>query len=281
MVIKPEEIKLLIKEYGIWPSKNMGQNFLISESILEKIVNAAELKSDDNVLEIGPGFGILTEELMKKVKKVLAIELDKRLVYFLKQKFKRQNNLEILQGDVLKIKNQEIFDNLVGNTGGDYKIVANLPYNITGASLKKFLSYSPKPSEMILLLQKEVAQRILAATGKTSLLSLSVQFYGEAELVSLVSKESFYPKPKVDSAILKIKIKKEAIKGVEDAKFWQLAKIGFSSPRKQLQNNLSAGLKLDKEILKNTLKLANLRPDCRAEDLDFNQWISLYGKIMV
>ncbi|MDD5341366.1 MAG: 16S rRNA (adenine(1518)-N(6)/adenine(1519)-N(6))-dimethyltransferase RsmA [Patescibacteria group bacterium] len=258
----------------------MGQNFLINEAVLEKIVRAADLRADDCVLEIGPGFGILTEELIEKVKKVLAIELDKRLVYFLKQKFKRQNNLEILQSDVLKIKNQEIFDKLAGGSGG-YKIVANLPYNITGAALKKFLSYNPKPTEMILLLQKEVAQRILAKPRKMSLLSLSVQFYGEAELVSLVSKESFYPRPKVDSAIIKIRIKKEAISGLVENEFWRLARIGFSSPRKQLQNNLSSGLKIDKEKAKNALKYAKLEPNCRPSDLNLAQWISLYQKIMV
>jgi 16S rRNA (adenine1518-N6/adenine1519-N6)-dimethyltransferase len=218
--------------------------------------------------------------LIKQAEKVLCIELDKRLVYFLKQKFKREKNLEILQADVLKIKNSEIFDKLAPKKGS-YKLVANLPYNITGAVLRKFLVYEPKPKEIILLLQKEVAQRIIAKVGKMSLLSLSVQFYGQPKIIDYVSKESFYPIPEVESAIIKIIVKNTFnLDSLEEKKFWQLAKIGFSSPRKQLQNNLFAGLHLDKEIFKNSLKLANLRFDCRAQDLNLEQWISLTKSLM-
>lgn len=280
MVLPPQKLKQLFEEYGVWPSKSKGQNFLINESVLEKIVKAADLQPDDNILEIGPGFGILTEELLKKAQKVLCIELDKRLVYFLKQKFKHEKKLEILQADILKIKNSEIYKKLVGEDGS-YKLVANLPYNITGAVLRKFLTYEPKPNEIVLLLQKEVAQRIIAKPGKMSLLSLSVQYYGEPKIIDFVSKESFYPIPKVDSAIIKIELKKgNILSGIEEKKFWQVAKIGFSSSRKQLQNNLSAGLSISKETLKNSLKLAGLRPDCRAQDLSLDQWISLAQNLM-
>ena len=280
MVLEPQKLKQLFKEYGVWPSKSKGQNFLINETVLEKIVQAANLQPNDNVLEIGPGFGILTEELIKRAQKVLCIELDKRLVYFLKQKFKREKNLEILQGDILKIKNSEFYKKLVGGQGS-YKLVANLPYNITGAVLRKFLVYEPKPVAIILMLQKEVAQRIIAKPGQMSLLALSVQFYGLPQIIDYVSKESFYPEPKVESAILKIAVKNAFnLDGLIEKKIWQLAKIGFSSPRKQLQNNLSAGLNIDKETLKNSLKLAGLRPDCRPADLSLEQWISLAKNLM-
>ncbi len=280
MVLEPQKLKQLFEEYGVWPSKSKGQNFLIDQVVLEKIVQAAGLQPDNNVLEIGPGFGILTEELIKRAQKVLGIELDKRLVYFLKQKFKHEKKLEILQTDILKIKNSELYDKLTKGQGS-YKLVANLPYNITGAVLRKFLVYEPKPEAIILLLQKEVAQRIIAQPGKMSLLALSVQFYGQPQIIDYVSQESFYPKPKVESAILKITVKNiYNLEVLMEKKFWQLAKIGFSSPRKQLQNNLSAGLSIAKESLKNSLKLAGLRPDCRAQDLNLDQWISLTKNLM-
>jgi 16S rRNA (adenine1518-N6/adenine1519-N6)-dimethyltransferase len=280
MVIESEKIKLLLQQYGIFPAKSKGQNFLINKSVLGKIVKAADLREKDYILEIGPGSGILTKELVQKAKKVLAVELDKRLVYFLKQKFKGQKNLEILQADILKIKNSELYKKLVGRKG-DYKIVANLPYNITGAFLRKFLVFTPKPKEMVLLLQKEVAQRILAEPGKMNLLSLSVQLYSKAELVDYVGRENFYPVPEVDSAIIKFSLKKEQpIEGKGEKKFWQMVKIGFSSKRKQLQNNLAAGLNLNKDKIKDMLKLANLRPDCRPQDLSLEQWLSLYKMLM-
>ncbi|MBN1326055.1 ribosomal RNA small subunit methyltransferase A [Candidatus Falkowbacteria bacterium] len=281
MVIPPQKLKGLFNEYGIWPSKSKGQNFLINQNVLDKIVEAADLKSTDYVLEIGPGFGILTEELIKKVKKVLSIELDKRLVYFLKQKFKHETKLEVLLSDVLKIKNIELYKKLVGEKE-DYKLVANLPYNITGAVLRKFLTYEPKPAVIILLLQKEVAQRIIAKPPKMSLLSLSVQYYGKPQIIDYVSKESFYPKPEVDSAIIKIELKKDPILNqINEKKFWQLAKIGFSSPRKQLQNNLVAGLKINKETIKIALKSVKLAPECRPADLDLEQWISLSKNLVM
>lgn len=281
MIIPVQKLKKLFEEFGVWPSKSKGQNFLINQNVLEKIVKAANLKNNDYVLEIGPGFGILTEELIKKAKKVLSIELDKRLVYFLKQKFKRENNLEILESDILKIKNNELYKKLVGEKD-DYKLVANLPYNITGAVLRKFLTYKPKPREIILLLQKEVAQRIVSKPPKMSLLSLSVQYYGQPQIIDFVSKESFYPKPEVDSAIIKIELKKNKnLSEDEEKKFWQLVKIGFSSPRKQLQNNLAAGLKKDKESVKEALKLVKLAPECRAQELDLGQWISLSKNLML
>jgi len=281
MVIPPQKLKELFEEFGIWPSKSKGQNFLINQNVLDKIVKAADLNSVDYVLEIGPGFGILTEELVKKSKKVLSIELDKRLVYFLKQKFQHENNLEILQSDILKIKNSELYKKLLGEKGS-YKLVANLPYNITGAVLRKFLVYEPKPISIVLLLQKEVAERIIAKPGKMSLLSLSVQYYGEPKIIDNVSKESFYPKPEVDSAIIKIALKKEHIFcEAEEKKFWQIAKIGFSSPRKQLQNNLSAGLKIDKDTIKNALKSVKLAPKCRPADLNLEEWISLVKNLVL
>ena len=284
------EIKYLLKQYGIRPSKAKGQNFLINQNIIKKTIEAADLKQNDYILEIGPGFGILTEELVKQSKKVLTIELDKGLVFFIKRKFKNIKNLEVLAADILKIKNEDLVKKF--ESSKVYKVVANLPYNITKPILRKFLTYKPKPKEMVVLVQKEVAQKIVAKPGEMSLLSLSVQLYGQPEIIGYVSKSNFYPQPKVDSAILKIKLWPQffapQIKKIlspklkfEEKKFWQLLKIGYSSPRKQLQNNLAAGLKLDKNIVKKALKLANLNEKIRAQDLSLANWLYLYQDFMV
>ncbi len=284
-----DQIKNLLRQSGIKPSKGKGQNFLINQEVLQKIIKAAALSKDDYVLEIGPGFGILTEALIANSKKVLSIELDKSLVYFLKQKFKGINNLEILEADILKIKNEQIVKLLNCQKAG-YKLVANLPYAITKPVLQKFLVYEPKPKEIVVLVQKEVARKIAAKPGQMSLLSLSVQFYGQPEIIDYVAKENFYPQPKVESALLKIGLRSAKLPAemrqiiedtkFEDKKFWQLIKIGFSSPRKQLQNNLAAGFNLSKIDIKIRLKLANLKADIRPQNLSLVDWARLYQKFM-
>jgi len=283
------EIKFLLQQYGIRPSKAKGQNFLINQGVLQKIIKAADLSQNDCVLEIGPGLGVLTEGLIKKSKKVLSVELDKRLAYFLKQKFKGVKNLKILETDVLQIRNDQIVELLNCYELG-YKVVANLPYNITKPVLQKFLTAEPKPKEIVVLVQKEVAQKIVAKPGQMSLLSLSVQFYGQPEIIDYVAKENFYPKPQVESAILKIKLNLGKMPlelstaflkiKFEEKKFWRLIKIGFSSPRKQLQNNLAAGFQISKEKAKKKLKLANLQEKIRPQDLSLADWANLYLQFM-
>ncbi len=285
------EIKNLCNQLGLRPSKAMGQNFLINENVLTKIVEAADLSKEDHVLEIGPGFGILTRELIKSGAKVLSVELDKRLAFFLKKKFKGVPNWQLLEGDILKIKNEELAEKLGSQK---YKLVANLPYAITKPILQKFLSYQPKPVDMSILAQKEVAEKITAKPGDMSILALSVQFFGTPEIVGLVSKNSFFPIPQVDSAILKIKLfseplpseiklrlNKKELQQFQEKRFWQLVKIGFSSPRKQLHNNLAAGYQISNLEAKDRLATAGLRQDCRAEDLGLKDWAGLYQQFMV
>jgi 16S rRNA (adenine1518-N6/adenine1519-N6)-dimethyltransferase len=288
--MQQNEIKFLLRQYGIEPSKAKGQNFLINQNILKKITSAADLHKDDKVLEIGPGFGILTEELIKECKKVLSVELDKGLVFFIKKKFKEAKNLEILVGDILQIKNADLVKKLESSKA--YKVVANLPYAITKPILRKFLSYQPKPAMMVVLVQKEVAEKICAKPGKMSLLSLTVQFYGQPEIIGYVGKQNFYPQPKVESAILRIKVyaqkflpqlakNPELIAGFEEKNFWQLVKFGYSSPRKQLHNNLAAGLRISNLEVKKALEIANLNEKIRAQDLSLADWLNLYQQLMV
>ena len=244
--------------------KSLGQNFLKWPPALNQAVGAGALKKSDTVLEIGPGKGHLTEKLLSKAGKVIAVEKDKELFSFLQQKFSleiKKGELELIEGDILKLESKKL---------GKYKLVANIPYNITGAILKKFLSCENQPSLMVLLVQKEVAERILAKK-KESMLSISVKAYGEAEIIMKVPAKYFQPKPKVDSAIIRISgisrdfFKKNKIK--EDF-FWEVVKNGFSHKRKKLAGNLKNTINAEK------LKQLGLS-EKRAEDLRISDWKKL------
>lgn len=249
-----ENVKLLCEKYGVFPQRQAGQNFLIDKNILNKIIKVAELKKDDVVLEIGPGFGVLTQELAKQVKKVIAVELDKRMAEALKEELKEFKNVEIINADILKTQSEKL---KIQNK--NYKIVANIPYNITSAILRKFLSEELiRPNEMVLLVQKEVAERIIAKPGEMSLLSISVQFYSQPKIISKVSNNSFWPKPKVDSAIIKLKnIEQKIDKEINEEDFFNLVRAGFSSRRKQLKNNFKK-IKLESSNLEKFLKNVSL-----------------------
>lgn len=267
----------LCKLYDIKPDKSKGQNFLINEEVYQKIISSSDLKKDDIILEIGPGLGILTFKLSQKVKKVLAVELDTKLVEILNTLIISKNikNIKIFNNDILKLKKEKI------SSLGKYKIVTNLPYNITSVFLRKFLSADNKPELMVLLLQKEVVDRIIAKPPKMSLLSLSVQFYAEVEKIIEVDKSDFHPAPKIDSAIIKITPKIPPLKSYEEQKkFFKLLKIAFSSKRKMLKNNLSKALKLDQTEIENILKTLDLDAKVRAEYLSLDKWLSLYKIIL-
>jgi 16S rRNA (adenine1518-N6/adenine1519-N6)-dimethyltransferase len=267
-MLSPKEI---LKKYRIFPSKRLGQSFLIDKKVLKKIVETAELSKNDTVLEVGPGIGNLTIELAKRVKKLIAIEKDKRMVEILKENLKDFENAEIIEGDV-----REIICAIVKKLARDYKVVANIPYYLTSHLIRKFLELERKPKLIVLMVQKEVAQRICAKPPKMNLLAVSVQFYAKPEIVSFVSKNSFWPKPKVDSAIIKIKPLIDADRGPINADlFFKVVKAGFSHPRKQLINNLSEKLKMKKEKVKNWLLENNIQPSQRAENLTIKDWINL------
>jgi 16S rRNA (adenine1518-N6/adenine1519-N6)-dimethyltransferase len=263
--------------YDIKPEKSKGQNFLINEDIYNSIISTADLKKDDVVLEVGPGLGIMTLKMAEKVKKVLAVELDDKLAELLKTSIISQNrkNIKIFNNDVLKIKGSNI------SKLGKYKIVANLPYNITSIFLRKFLSMENKPETLVLLLQKEVVDRIVSTPPDMSLLSISVQFYADVYKILEVGKENFYPAPKIDSAIIKIVPKKEKIFNDYqiEKKFFRLLKIGFSAKRKMLKNNLSLGLKLEQKYLEDVFLSLNINPKCRAEDLSLTNWLEIFEKL--
>ena len=270
-------VKKLLKTYGVRPQKRLGQNFLIDKKVLKIIIGSADLSKNDTVLEIGPGIGTLTFEMAKKTKKIVAVEKDKKMFNILKELLKSTSikNVKIINEDILKIKNSSL-NRLLGTS--NYKVVANIPYYITSPVIRKFLEMKNQPNRIILMVQKEVAKRICSSPPKMNLLAVSVQFYAVPKIISYVSKNSFWPQPKVDSAILKIvphktQLKKEVVK-----KFFKIVKAGFSHPRKQLINNLSKELGLEKEKIKKWLLESEINPTQRAETLSIKDWQNLTKK---
>jgi 16S rRNA (adenine1518-N6/adenine1519-N6)-dimethyltransferase len=265
------QTKKALDSQNLKPSKRLGQNFLINEHAIEKVISSANISPDDFVLEIGPRTGNLTKLLCQKAKKVVAIEKDRKIIDLLKNQLKENPNLEIINADALKIDLKKIFKNK------EYKVVANLPFYITAPIIRKLLECKTPPTEMTIIVQKEVGIRICQKPGSMNILAASVQFYASPKVISYIKKGSFYPVPKVDSAI--IKITPFTSKFNKDKKFreqfFKLTKIAFSQPRKQLLNNLSHGFKKDKETVKSILKERNIKPEQRAETLTIDDLISL------
>lgn len=263
----------LCKMYDIKPERSKGQNFLIEEDVYNKIVESAEINKDETVLEVGPGLGFLTFKLAKKAKKVLAVEVDEKIASFLQTLIigNKVKNIKIFNKDILKAKG----DNF--SKVDKYKIVSNLPYNITSIFLRKFLSLSNKPEIIVLMLQKEVVERIMAKPPKMSLLSISVQFYAEVEKIMDVKREYFYPAPEVDSAVIKITPNKKLLKNYEEEKkFFKILRIAFSSKRKMLKNNLANGLKIDIKKIEKILIDLNLDTKIRSEQLEISEWLKIF-----
>ncbi len=255
------------KQPEIKPNKLLGQNFLVDKTVLAKIIEAAQLSKEDTILEIGPGLGILTEELAKHAGRVFAIEKDEKLVEILKEKFQKNKNIEIISGDALKF---ESFKLKIKN----YKVVANIPYYLTAHLIRTFLESSNPPQAMTLMVQKEVARRICARPPEMSLLAVATQFYATAKIQAGVSRKSFRPQPKVDSAIIKI-TPYPFLRQNQSKIFFKVVRAGFSQPRKQLINNLSRGLKIDRAKIAETLKKIGLQPEQRAETLSVEDWKNL------
>ncbi len=259
--------------------KSLGQNFLKSKGALLAMCKAGELTGNDIVLEIGPGKGALTEYLLKEAKKVIAVEKDYDLAIFLSEKFKKEvvdGKLVLVQGDILE-KDPSIY----GLKDGKYKLIANIPYNITGAIFKKFLSGPVKPSIMTLLVQKEVAERVVARDKKESILSISVKVYGIPKYITKVSKKYFSPSPKVDSAIIQItSISNKLFKNKElESWFFQILKAGFAHKRKVLKSNLNIIAKT--EDINQVFEKLQINGKSRAENIEIGTWVKLASELSV
>jgi len=309
-----ERTKNLCHIYGIKPARSKGQNFLIREEIYDKIIAAAKIEKGDLILEVGPGLGFLTAKLAKAAKEVITVELDDKLAALLQTGLDAQGvgNVAVVNGNILDFTSIPHPLSPSQEKGEEnYKIVANLPYNITSVFLRKFLAETVnRPAMMVLMLQKEVAERIAAKPGKMSLLAVSVQYYADAEIVDYAPRADFWPAPEVDSAIIKILVKKDKLtsrsnpprasqpaapvinssyqgKDKEKIKktstddqerdFFRLVKFGFSAKRKMLKNNLAAGCRLNQAEVEERIMLAGLDAKCRAEDLSVDNWKRLAG----
>ena len=256
---------------GARARKGLGQHFLVDRGALEKIVSAAQLASTDTVIEVGPGLGILTEELVKRAGKVIAIEVDPKLAASLKKRVSNSPNLTVLNANILELNLMELASK------HNYKVVANLPYYIAAPILRHFLETPFKPRLMVVMVQKEVGQSMVAAPGNLSIFAISVQLYSKPTIVAYVPAQSFYPEPKVDSAIMRIEVYPNPAIEVEDiASFFEIVKAGFSAPRKQIRNSLALGLQLDSVEIVELLEQAGIAPQRRPETLSLEEWAKLH-----
>ena len=246
------------------PKKSLGQHWLKDPEILADIAEAAELTSDDVVLEIGPGLGTLTSRLLARANSVTAVEFDADLARKLPGQF---------PGKKLTVVNQDILQFNLNQLPKDYKVVANVPYYITSKIVEKLMTAENKPSIAVLLVQKEVAERIAAEAGNMSVLSVSVQIFAEAELDIEVPRQFFTPPPKVDSQVVILRTRNNPLITPEDQRdFFRIVKAGFSAKRKKLRSSLSGGLGINKSVAEEFLKNAGISPDVRAEDLAIEDW---------
>ena len=270
----------MLRRFDLKARKRLGQHFLIDGEVLKLITSAAELTPTDIILEIGPGLGILTKELAKQTGWVIAIELDNKLANILKQTLASFDNVTIVNKDILRIDPATLLrepKTKFAPATSPYKVVANLPYYITSPVLRHFLEASVKPEMMIVMVQKEVAEAIVAEPGQRSVLSISVQLYGKPRIVSYVPAQSFYPAPEVDSAILRIDLYSQPAVAVADEKgFFELVRAGFTASRKQIVNSLVQGLGLSKTEVLALLGRADIVPQRRAETLTLEEWAQLW-----
>ena len=252
---------------ALGPKKELGQHWLRDPEILAEIAEAAELSNDDVVLEIGPGLGTLTSRLLARAGRVMAVEFDRDLAGKLPGQFPGKS-LEVINEDILQ------FD--LNQLPTDYKVVANVPYYITSKIVEKLMTAENKPSLAVLLVQKEVAQRIAAEPGEMSILAVSAQLFAEVELDIEVPRQFFTPPPKVDSQVVVLRTRAEPLVAPQDQKdFFRIVKAGFSAKRKKLRSSLSGGLRIDKSATEELLKSAGISPDARAEDLAIDDWQQL------
>ncbi len=258
--------------------KKLGQVFLKDKKIVQKIIQAAKIKPKDQILEIGPGKGVLTKFLIKTGAEIIVVEKDPKLVKFLEDFLKARQNLKIIHADIRDfLKNTEC---RILNT--QYKVLGNIPYYLTSHLLRLLLEKPIKPSLIVLMIQKEVAERIMAQPPKMNLLSVSVQFYAKPEIICYVPRTAFHSEPKVDSAVIKITPvqTKENIDKIQIKKFFHIIKAGFKQPRKLLINNLSKNLNLEKEYLQEIFSQANMPLKTRAQNLSIKEWVSLSSLLM-
>ena len=279
-----DETKFIMRKYGINADKSLGQNFLIDDNVIEEIIKNADVSNEDLVIEIGPGLGTLTKELLEKAKKVIVIEIDKRMIQILQDRFSLYNNLEIINEDVLKVDLNNIIEEVKKNNKiKQIKIVANLPYYITTPIIMKLLEEKTNVESITIMIQKEVADRLCEIPGGklSGAITYTVYYYADANKILKVPKDSFIPVPKVDSEVIKLKIRqKPPVKVKNEERFFKLIKYAFMQRRKTLVNALSnCDLFNNKEEIKNIMKELELDEKIRGENLTIEEFADISNKI--
>ncbi len=273
------DVVSILKRHGVRPSKGLGQNFLLDARIQQHIVDASELSREDVVLEIGPGVGLLTQRLAERAGWVVAVELDRKMIAILDETLRGIPHVEVLQADILKIDHVAEIARVLGVAGSEvfrFKVVANLPYYITSAALRHMLTASVRPELMTVMVQDDVARRIIASPGDMSLLAVSVQVFGEPEIVRRVPAGAFYPRPKVDSAVLRVRLEPTPKVPEEDLPlFFRVVRAGFAQKRKQLLNSLTNSLPLTRAAVQPLLGGLGIDPRRRAQTLSIQEWVVL------
>lgn len=275
-----EETKSIMKKYGIRANKSLGQNFLISNEVVEKIINASDIKENDMVIEIGPGLGTLTKFLLQKAKKVLCVELDKKMIKILNDRFSNCNNFELINEDILKVNLKKIIeDNKKTEQIANVKIVANLPYYITTPIIMKLLEEKLDIESITVMIQKEVADRLIEIPGgkNTGAITYTVYYYCESEKIIEVPNNSFIPEPDVTSEVIKMNLRKEpAVKIQEPKIMFMIIKSAFMQRRKTLLNALTnTKVFINKNEGLNILKKLNLNENIRAEELSIQDFANI------
>ncbi len=273
------QVESLLHQFDFKAKKRLGQHFLVDEDVLERILSAAELGCGDTVVEIGPGLGVLTGRLAEMVREVIAVELDSKLVRMLRGILASSHNVRIVHTDILAItpgRLLEIYSAMTGSTQ-NYKVVANLPYNVSSPVIRHFLTASLKPSLMVVMVQREVGDAMAAVPGKMSLLSVATQFYSKPTIITYVPAASFYPAPKVKSAVLRLDVYGERPVKVSDVeKFFDIVSCGFRAPRKQIRNSLAQALGMPASQIASLLEEAGILDKRRAETLNMEEWKKLW-----
>ena len=269
------DVPRLLRQYGLRPDQRLGQVFLVDPVALRRVTEAADITKSDTVLEIGAGLGSLTRYLAVRAGSVIAVELDANLIPPLEHVLSPYHNVLVVQGDILELDLAQLIQ------APDYLVVANIPYYITSALIRHLLDSSVRPKRIVLTVQREVAARICAAPGEMSLLALSVQVFGQPQIMAHIPAGAFYPSPKIDSAVVRIDLyPSTVISSPLLETFFHLARAGFSQKRKTLRNSLTGGLAMKPSEAERLLQAAGLDPRRRAETLNLDEWgrlATIYG----
>lgn len=252
--------------------KSLGQNFLADKRVVSRIVNTAQISSDDTVLEIGPGRGAMTRLLAERAGRLIALELDTFLAASLTDEFSDSDNVSIIEADAREVDIDSIIP-----TDQDYKLVANLPYYAASPIIRRFLEAEHKPTLMVVMVQREVARNMTAQPGDTSILSIATQLYGKPRIAFSVPPRAFRPPPNVTSAVVRIDVYPEPVLNIDSTdRFFDMVRAGFGSRRKQIHNSLDNGLDMSREAVNSMLEQADIDPKRRAQTLSMDEWGRLY-----